>query len=90
MGGVRRQADSLEADFLAIDGALAALRKFDPDLGRVVECHLYGGMSLEAIADVLSLPRRTVRERWVRARTLLIDVLEGHARGSAPPSDSLY
>jgi DNA-directed RNA polymerase specialized sigma24 family protein len=55
-----------------------------------VECHLYGGMSLEAIADVLSLPRRTVRERWVRARSLLIDVLEGHARGSAPPSDSLY
>ncbi|MGW8264804.1 MAG: RNA polymerase sigma factor [Longimicrobiales bacterium] len=79
--------DSLDSDLHAIDGALAALRAFDPELGQVVEYHLYGGLSLDAIANVLGLPLRMVRARWVRARTLLLDVLEGRARGSARPPD---
>ena len=84
------RAASLDSDLMAIDGAMAALREFDPGLGQVVEYHLLGGMSLDAIANVLFLPRRMVRERWVRARTLLVDLLEGRARGGAPVADPVY
>jgi len=66
------------------------LGAFDPGLGQVVEYHLYGGLSLEAIADILGLPLRTVRKRWNRARALLLDVLECRPGGSARRADPVY
>lgn len=73
----RRRASAADPEIVAIDRALSAVRTFDNDLGRIVECHLFGGMSLDEIAGVLGLPPRAVQKRWVQARTRLIDAVEG-------------
>jgi RNA polymerase sigma-70 factor (ECF subfamily) len=58
-----------EADeILALDEAIARLAELDPRAAEVVEQRIYAGLSLEEIAQLLGVSRRTVRRAWVVAR----------------------
>jgi RNA polymerase sigma factor (TIGR02999 family) len=58
-------------DLLALDEALNTLQSFDPRLSQIVELRYFGGLSEEAVADVLAISRSTVTREWQTARTWL-------------------
>jgi RNA polymerase sigma factor (TIGR02999 family) len=63
-------------NILALDDALRALTKIDPRAGRVVEWHVFGGLSLEQIAELQGVVLRTTFRDWRRARAFLISQLD--------------
>lgn len=90
--GGRRRPESLEADaepplltpleveeVLAIDTALDRLRRLDERAVRVVECRVFGGLTLEETARVLALSTRSVQRSWTTARAWLRKELGGRA-----------
>lgn len=60
-----------EADFSAVDQALADLESFDPQRAQIVEMRFFGGMTEDQIAAVLEVSRRTVERQWRSARNWL-------------------
>jgi RNA polymerase sigma-70 factor (ECF subfamily) len=58
-------------DLVALDEALNTLQSFDPRLSQIVELRYFGGLSEQAVADVLALSRSTVTREWQTARTWL-------------------
>jgi RNA polymerase sigma factor (TIGR02999 family) len=93
-GGARRQVD-LEDDMLvtearaeelvALDQALERLALHDPRLSRVVECRLFGGLSVAETAESLGVSPATVKRGWSVARTWLFRELDGSAAGALGP-----
>jgi RNA polymerase sigma factor (TIGR02999 family) len=66
-------------DMLALDDALKALTNLDARAGRVVEWHVFGGLSIEEIAELQGVVVRTTYRDWRRARAFLVrhlDLLE--------------
>lgn len=61
--------DSLE--LLALDQALDRLASLSQRLARVVELHLFAGLSSREIGEVMGLTERTVERDWLKARALL-------------------
>ncbi|MFN0134476.1 MAG: ECF-type sigma factor [Phycisphaerales bacterium] len=64
-------------DWLALEDALAALERTDPDLARIVEMRYFAGLSVEQVADLLGVSARTVNRDWRLARAFLHDHLAG-------------
>jgi RNA polymerase sigma-70 factor, ECF subfamily len=58
---------------LAVDQALDRLSKQDARQARIVELHLFAGMSLEETAQVLGVSKRTVQRDWNFALAWLYD-----------------
>jgi RNA polymerase sigma factor (TIGR02999 family) len=67
-------ADSAERA-LTLDTALAQLEQSDARAARVVELRYFAGLSLEQIAELLGLTRRTIDRDWRFARAFLHDQL---------------
>jgi RNA polymerase sigma factor (TIGR02999 family) len=67
-------------DLIALDDALAKLTALDPEQGQVVELRFFGGLTEEETADVLSVSSRTVKRKWVAAKTFLYRELSGSER----------
>ena len=63
-------------EMVALDDALKALTKIDPRGGRVVEWHVFGGLSIEEIAELQGVVVRTTYRDWRRARAFLISHLD--------------
>ncbi len=63
------------ADMLALDQSLSELTELDPRAGNVVECHVFGGLRLEEIAELQGLAVRTIYRDWRRARAFLVQRL---------------
>jgi RNA polymerase sigma factor (TIGR02999 family) len=63
-------------DLLALDEALEELEAFDPEMARAVELSFFGGLSLEATAEVLGIPMRTFERSWQAIRQWLRKRLE--------------
>jgi RNA polymerase sigma factor (TIGR02999 family) len=61
------QADHL----LDLDRALSDLEREDPDLGRVVECRMFAGMTEQETAIALDVSIRTLQRRHADARERL-------------------
>jgi len=57
---------------VALDAALERLARIDERQSKIVECRFFGGMTEQAIADVLGVTDRTVRNDWVKARAWLM------------------
>jgi RNA polymerase sigma factor (TIGR02999 family) len=58
-------------DILALDEALTRLTALDDRKCRVVELRFFGGLTNEAVAEVLGVSRATVVEDWTVARAWL-------------------
>jgi RNA polymerase sigma factor (TIGR02999 family) len=56
---------------LQLDAALTALELSDARASRVVELHHFAGLSLQEVADILGVARRTVDRDWRYARAFL-------------------
>jgi len=61
---------------LDLDGALTRLQENSQDDRRIVELKFFGGLTESEIAEVMELSERTVRRRWLFARTWLLRELE--------------
>jgi RNA polymerase sigma-70 factor, ECF subfamily len=62
----------LEAEeVLAIDIALERLHQIDERARQVVECRIFGGLTLEETARVLDLSTKSVQRSWTTARAWL-------------------
>ncbi|CAM2069408.1 Sigma-70 family RNA polymerase sigma factor [Sulfidibacter corallicola] len=58
-------------DLLALDQALVRLNSLDPQQGKVVEFHFFGGFTIAETADMLGTSRSTVDRQWRAARAWL-------------------
>ena len=58
-------------DLIALDDALAKLAALDSEQGQVVELRFFGGLTEEETAEVLSVSSRTIKRKWLAAKTFL-------------------
>lgn len=58
-------------EVLAVDTALERLKQLDERAMQVVECRVFGGLTLEETARVLALSTRSVQRSWTTARAWL-------------------
>ena len=70
-GSDQRLAIESAEQALALDAALAELARDDARAAQVVELRYFAGLSLEQIADMLEVNRRTVDRDWRFARAFL-------------------
>lgn len=65
------EAGAEPADLLVVDDLLQRLHAVDPELVRVVELRVFGGLGHDEIAAVLGTSLRTVERSWRLARAYL-------------------
>jgi RNA polymerase sigma factor (TIGR02999 family) len=62
---------------MALDEAISRLEQQDADVARVVRLRFYAGLSIEEVAEALSVSPRTVKRDWAFARAFLFRLLGG-------------
>ena len=62
---------SPDLDILALHEALEELAQLDPQQERIVELKFFGGLSIDEVAEVLSIGHATVERDWKMARAWL-------------------
>ena len=91
-GGGRRRVqidlDNLLAeppgdDVLALDEALTALAREDPEAAELVKLRAFGGLTLAQASEALGIGRRSADRDWAYARAWLCHALAG----TAPPGE---
>lgn len=60
-----------DLDVLALDQALDALTKLNPQQSQIVELRFFSGLSIEDTAEVLNISPATVKRNWTAARAWL-------------------
>jgi RNA polymerase sigma factor (sigma-70 family) len=65
------------ADLIALDDALNTLAQLDARRARVIELHVFGGLTMEEAAEVLGLSPQSVRRDWKLAKAWLLRELSG-------------
>lgn len=75
-------------ELLELDQALSRLKTADDRLGRIVECRLFGGLTVQESAEALGLSPSTVKRGWNLARAWLYRDLRGGAPNLAAGVDS--
>lgn len=63
-------------ELLALDAALEQLTAADELLGDIVNLRIFGGLTVDELADLLGVSAPTVKRRWKLACTWLYDQLE--------------
>ena len=58
-------------DLVALDDALEALARIDPQQSRIVELRFFAGLSIEETAEVLRISPATVKRDWTAAKAWL-------------------
>lgn len=71
--------DEKDLDLLALNDALDALGRNDPQQSRIVELRYFAGLTIEETADVLQISTATVKRDWVMAKTFLKREMLRHA-----------
>lgn len=64
-----------EADIVAVDDALCALSKVDPQQARIVELRFFAGLTIEETAEVLKISPSTVKRDWILAKAWIYRAL---------------
>lgn len=64
-------------DLLALDEALNALEGINPRQAEIVELRYFGGLSIEEIAELLGIGKRSVDRDWSIAKAWLFCQLSG-------------
>lgn len=62
-------------EIIDLDNALERLADLNPRQAQVVECHFFGGLTLDETADALGVSPRTVHYDWALARAWLFEAL---------------
>jgi len=62
-------------DLLALAHALKRLAEFAPEMARAVELRFFAGLSMDEVADILEMPKRTLERRWEATRAWLFEEL---------------
>ena len=82
-GAVAVSADALELvsaeradELLEIDTALRGLERDEPGLAQIVECRVFGGLTIEETAEALEISPATVKRRWALAKAWLYRELQ--------------
>ena len=78
--GLEGAASSLASegiDLIDLDQALSELAEYSPVQARVVEMRFFGGLTIEEVAEVLGIGRRSVDREWACARAWLHRELAG-------------
>jgi len=60
-----------EIDLIALNEALTNLERIDPQQGQIVELRYFSGLTIEEIAEVISVSPATVKREWSTARAWL-------------------
>lgn len=74
--GVPARSDPAPYDLVLVDRALDALEALDARLAKVVELHVFGGMTMAEVATALAVTERTAFRDWRRARAFLVERLD--------------
>ena len=82
-------SDADSERLLALGAALSRLEQIHPRRSRVVECRLFGGMSVEDTAAALGISPRTVKRDWAAAQEWLRDELSNARPAAAQPNQTL-
>jgi RNA polymerase sigma factor (TIGR02999 family) len=77
-------APQREVNLVALDDALMDLSRLDKQQAKVVELRLFGGLSIEETAEVLSISDSTVKRDWAVAKSWLFRELGPGAVQSSP------
>ncbi|MBM4112179.1 MAG: sigma-70 family RNA polymerase sigma factor [Phycisphaerae bacterium] len=80
-------APERELDLVALDEALEELAAIDQQQARIVELRYFGGCTVDEVATVLEIGKRTVDRDWQAARAWLFDRLQeggASAAGDGP------
>lgn len=62
---------SHDEDVLRVEDALEKLAKIDPRQAKIVELRFFGGLTVEEVATVLDVSKRTVEAEWTMIRAWL-------------------
>jgi RNA polymerase sigma factor (TIGR02999 family) len=65
-----------DVDVEALDCALAQLKHIDERAHQVVEMRYFAGLSIEEVADTMSLSPATVKRDWEKARAFLYKLMK--------------
>ncbi len=85
-GGGRNRHDPAELDFAAVeepqdlldlDDALTRLAAADREAAELVKLRFFAGLSMEQVAEVMGISRRTAQHLWAYARSWLRQELRG-------------
>lgn len=76
IGDIDPPAPASSVDLVALDEALEELRDLSPRQAQIVELRFFGGMTIDEIAEALSLGRRSVDRDWSAAKAWLYCRLE--------------
>ena len=60
-----------DQDILAVDEALNRLAEIDPRQAQIVELRFFGGLTVDEVAEVLGVSKRTVEREWTVIRAWL-------------------
>ncbi len=67
------------SELIALDDALTSLTQLDQRRARVIELRVFGGLSVEETAEVLSLSPQSVMRDWKLAKAWLLRELSSHS-----------
>lgn len=70
-------APERELDLVALDEALRELEQIDAQQARVVELRYFAGCTIDEIAQVMNVGKRTVDRDWQAAKAWLLCRIEG-------------
>lgn len=89
----RAESGGEEVDLLELDDTLNQLAELDPRAARVVELRFFGGLTDAAVAGLLNVSERTVRNDWAMARAWLRQSMSERSRsqdhGDVADADSI-
>ncbi len=71
-----------DVDLLALDEAMQELAAIDEQQARIVELRFFGGCSVDEVAELLKIGKRTVDRDWQAARAWLMVRLEDQSSES--------
>ncbi len=66
-----------DVDLLAVDEVLEKLAKLDPRQASLVELRFFGGLTMDEVARMLQISKRTAEAEWTMARAWLRRELSG-------------
>lgn len=65
-------AEDINFDLLDLNETLSALEKVDDELTRIVELRFFSGHTLEEIAEIYQVSKRTIIRRWNMAKSFMV------------------